>query len=470
MKPRITVEDRNRRMVTTNREEVRRDNTSRQKRVAVITFGCKVNQYESACILNKFQHKGYLPVSFREEADIYIINTCTVTNRTDYKSRNAIRQALARKNNSPETRVIVTGCYAQLNREHILAMGNIDLVVDNNHKGDIMSFLEEGESNFIANSEEFDTFNEQQTETLFNRSRAFIKIQDGCDYFCAYCAIPLARGKPRSRRPENVLAQIDKLFAVGYREFVLTGINLGLYGRDFCNDTQERDVGENIDNLASLLFRIENVEGVELIRLSSLEPQLIDERILGFIRKSSKLASHLHIPLQSGSDQILQAMNRPYTTGQFRELIEQIIILRPDTALGSDVILGLPGETEDLFRETLSLIEQLPLTYLHIFPYSRRPGTRAAVMPGIPTTAATSKRAAVMTELMKDKRKAYTEMLISKKVELKGILETERGNYWTALSDHYIRMYYKSNNCAKGDVISGIAFRKLYDGIEVVDR
>jgi len=457
-------------MTIKKRKEIKTEKISQQKRVAVITFGCKVNQYESACILNDFQHKGYHVVPFSAEADIYIINTCTVTNRTDYKSRHAIRQALERKAVRPGTKVIVTGCYAQLNREHILSMGDIDLLVDNNHKGEIKSMLQGKESDFIENPESFNTFSEQQTDTLFTRSRAFIKIQDGCDYFCAYCTIPLARGKPRSRRPDNVFSQIDRLLTEGYQEFVLTGINLGLYGRDFRQDPQEQSRAEEINNLASLLFRIENIEGVKLIRLSSLEPQLIDNQILDFIRKSKKLATHLHIPLQSGSDLILRNMNRPYSTGQFRELIEEIISIKPDIALGSDLIVGLPGESEELFQESFTFIEQLPLAYLHIFPYSRRPRTRAADMPGIPTAAITVKRCSITAGLMMEKRKGYREMLINRKAELSGILECERGNYWTALSDHYIRIYYKNRQGSKGDLIKGKASRELFDGIEVVDR
>ena len=431
------------------------------KKVAVATFGCKVNQYESACIANDFQLKGYDTVPFDQDADVYIINSCTVTGRTDYKSRNAIRYALEKKKKNARIKIIVTGCYSQLNREKILQMGEIDLVVDNNQKNRIYDYLDEHETSFGNDPALFTNFAEQYTDSLFERSRAFIKIQDGCDYFCSYCTVPLARGKPRSRKPENIISQIKQLTRNGYREFVLTGINLGLYGKD---------LPEGNINLTWILSEIEKIEEVEQLRLSSLEPQLISQDLIAFFAKSQKLCPHLHIPLQSGSDRILSDMGRPYNTKEYSHLLSELKRHIPDIALGSDVILGLPGETEIHFQETLSFIEKLPLVYLHIFPYSRRPGTKAAHMPGIPTSAEVKPRCDQLAGLMEKKRQQYLSFLVENKIKLSGVLEQKRGNHWTALSNHYVRIYLKSDKVSKGDLISCLAQRVLFDGIEVVDN
>jgi threonylcarbamoyladenosine tRNA methylthiotransferase MtaB len=432
------------------------------KKVSIATFGCKVNQYESACILHDFRQQGYETVSLTQEADIYIINTCTVTGRTDYKSRNAIRRALEKKREKPEVKIIVTGCYAQLHDERIREMGEIDLIVDNNNKDRIFSFLQENRHDFIADTSLFETFTEQKTGSLFERTRAFVKIQDGCDYFCAYCTVPLARGKPRSRKLEEIITQIGQLAENGYREFVLTGINLGLYGKDF----SEKDPY----SLVSLLNEIEKIEKVKKIRLSSLEPQLLNDSILEYFSQSRKLCPHLHIPLQSGSDEILQAMGRPYFKEDYLRLLMKIKAILPDAAIGSDLILGLPGENEELFQETLSFIDRLPLVYLHIFPYSRRPGTKAARMSGIPQTKEVKQRSVRLSQLMVRKRREYITYLLKERVKMAGILERKRGEYWTALSDHYLRLYLcpESDVWDKGDLITCIPKREIYDGLEVV--
>ena len=428
------------------------------KRVAIITFGCKVNQYESACILNDFGLQEYQVVPFTQEAEVYIINTCTVTGRTDYKSRNGIRHALDQKQKNPAAKIIVTGCYAQLNRDRIKDMGDIDLIVDNNRKDQIWNFLRDEEERFTEDPTLFRVYSEQSTEKLFERARAFIKIQDGCDYFCSYCTVPLARGKPRSRRPEKVLSQIELLVENGYQEFVLTGINLGLYGRDL--------TGEGF-SLAVILSRIEEIIGVKRIRLSSLEPQLITPELIEYFRISRKLAPHLHIPLQSGSDIILQKMNRPYKSAGFEQLLQQICQIIPGVAIGSDLILGFPGETEELFAETCSFVERLPLVYLHIFPFSRRPGTKASEMPDIPVSAIVKKRCAKIALIMEQKRQKYIKFLLANKFPLTGIMETKKGNYWTALSDHYIRIYYRNEEIKKGELVTAVAARELFTGIEV---
>ncbi|NQT64814.1 MAG: MiaB/RimO family radical SAM methylthiotransferase, partial [FCB group bacterium] len=267
------------------------------KKVAAITFGCKVNQYETSCIVDDFTQAGYQITEFDKPADIYIINTCTVTNRTDYKSRNAIRKALKQKQINPNVKVIVTGCYSQRKKKEIEKLGDVDLIVDNNSKSKIFEKIN-SETSIFSDINDQHNFDEMSTTKMLDNTRAFIKVQDGCDYFCAYCAIPYARGHSRSRKKNNILDQIQKLVDNGYKEFVLGGINLGLYG------------AESGYSLAKLLYEIEKIAGVELIRLSSIEPQLITDELLEYFTKSKKICHHFHIPLQVGCDELLSKMGR----------------------------------------------------------------------------------------------------------------------------------------------------------------
>ena len=249
-----------------------------KKKIAVQTFGCKINQYETACILDTFLEAGYQRVDFNQIADVYLINSCTVTNRTDFKSRNALRKALKVKEKYPQTIVIITGCYAQINMEQIKEIGDVDLIVDNNSKDKILQFIKTKDTNF-KDIFSYKEFAELSTDTMLDRSRAFLKIQDGCDFFCAYCTVPFGRGKPRSRDPQKVIEQVKSLVEHGFHEFVVGGVNLGLYGRD---------LDQTID-LAHLLKSMEQINGVEIIRLSSIEPQLFTDSLLDYIEESNKI-------------------------------------------------------------------------------------------------------------------------------------------------------------------------------------
>jgi threonylcarbamoyladenosine tRNA methylthiotransferase MtaB len=428
------------------------------KKIAVTTFGCKVNQYESACIIDDFKRKGYESVAFGEEADVYVVNSCSVTSRTDFKARNAIRKALEQKEKNINVKIVVTGCYAQMNRDKIYKMGAVDLVVDNNHKNDIISFVErEVRPEFIDDTSSFEYFTEQNTATLMDRERAFIKIQDGCDYFCTYCTISYARGKPRSRNLEDIMEQIKIFVTQGYQEVVLTGVNLGLYGRDL----------KSGENLLTVLNKLEAIEGLKKIRLSSLEPQLISEDLISFFAESEKVCPHFHIPLQSGSDKVLEDMRRPYTTADFRTLIEKITYKIPDVAIGTDIIFGFPTETDELFNETIRFVEGLPLVYAHIFPFSARPGTDGAKLLNNLSSNTVRERCTTAKEVFNRKREEYITRLISSKAILSGVIERKRSNYWTALSDHYIRIYLKNTDVQEGALVTGIATHKLLDGVEV---
>ena len=430
------------------------------KKIAAITFGCKVNQYETSCILNDFIEAEYKVVNFNQKADVYVINSCTVTNRTDYKSRNAVRKALQQKANNPKVKIVVTGCYSQRNRETIIELGPVDLIADNNEKSKIFKYIEK------ANLPSFDNlpvlnnkaeFDEIFTNSIQDHSRAFIKVQDGCDYYCAYCAIPYARGSSRSRKKENVLKQIEVLTKRGYWEFVLGGINLGLYG----HEKYEKYF------LADLLYDIEKIEGVQLIRLSSIEPQLFTDDLLMYFRNSTKICPHFHIPLQAGCDELLKSMGRKYTTSDFDAIIKKIKDIFPFVAIGIDVIVGLPGETEELFQKTLLFLTKLDYTYLHVFSYSRRPGTKAAEMTGQVHGNEMKKRSNILTRLSKEKTQDYIDRIISNKVELSGVIESKEGGFWTALSDHFVRVYLLNNDDLKKKHLHFKPIRRIFDGVEV---
>ena len=422
------------------------------KRVAIITYGCKINQYESACILDDFKSANYEIVPFGNEADVYIINSCTVTNRTDYKSRNSLRKALSQKATNPNVKIIVTGCYSQRNADEISKLGAIDLIVDNNKKEQIFQFLQQGGNCFenILNATEFA---ELSTNSMNDKTRAFVKIQDGCDYYCAYCAIPFARGHSRSRKRENVLNQVEKLAQNDYQEFVFGGINLGLYRQ------------ENDYSLADLLFDVEKIEGVKIIRLSSIEPQLFTDNLLAYFRKSKKIAPHFHIPLQVGCDELLLKMNRKYITSEFSNQIDKIREIFPNVAIGIDVIVGLPGETDVLFQETLKFLQNLDFTYLHVFSYSKRFGTKAAEMKGQIGGKTMKKRSNILTELSDKKKQKYIKKILLQRPILSGIVESEKDGWQTVLSDHFIRIYLKNEEHKRHCRFRIIG--KIFDGIEV---
>lgn len=405
-------------------------------RIAVATLGCKTNQSETAAILGQFE--AHQIVDFNQPADIYLINTCTVTNRTDYKSRYLIRKALAQKSKFPDAKVVVTGCYSQRSKEEVYSLGAVDLVVDNQNKLDLAKLLNTDGYRFqdIMTAQDFHYV--PQTG-MHERSRAFQKIQDGCDYYCSYCAVPYARGHNRSAALSDVLAQARLFVEGGYREIVLGGVNLGLY-RD--QDKTLKDVIQALDQ----------IRGLEIIRLSSLEPQLFDAQLLDVISSSGKVAPHFHIALQSGSDTVLKRMKRVYNTALVAELITNIKTRIPDAAIGFDVICGFPGETEAEFQATCDFLNSLPITYLHVFSYSKRKGTPAALMPNQIAGPQQHIRSNLLTSLSDAKKQAYTQYLIDNKIRIKGVIEDHTEGLATLLTDHYIRAY-KETDEASGSII-----------------
>lgn len=339
--------------------------------VAFYTLGCKVNFYDTEAIWQLFKNEGYEQVDFESTADVYLINTCTVTNTGDKKSRQIIRRAVRR---NPEAIIAVTGCYAQTSPAEIMAIPGVDLVIGTQDRDKIMPYIEQIQKdrqpiNAVRNIMKTREFEELDVPDFAERTRAFLKIQEGCNNFCTFCIIPWSRGLSRSRSPESVINQAKQLVAAGYKEIVLTGIHTGGYGDDL----------ENY-KLANLLWDLDKVEGLERIRISSIEASQITDEVIEVLQNSSKMCRHLHIPLQAGNDTVLKRMRRKYTTAEFAEKIERLHRIMPDVAITTDVIVGFPGETEEMYRDGYDFMEKVQFAEMHVFPYSKRTGTPAARM------------------------------------------------------------------------------------------
>lgn len=426
------------------------------KRAAIATLGCKVNQVESSSIAEQLSNLDYEIVGFRSPADLYIINTCTVTNRTDFKSRNLIRQALERKLKNPEVIIIVTGCYSQKERQEIVELGDIDLIVDNISKIDVKSWLDAKKYTIKdINSEPFMPW--ININEMHDRSRAFLKIQDGCDYFCSYCAVPMGRGKPRSLPFSKLQEQAETLIQNGYSELVLTGVNLGLY----CDQTNRIKLHHVVEYLASIDEKI-------LIRLSSIEPDLWSDDLLQKIAVHSNVCPHFHIPLQSGSDVILKNMGRRYSSETVVNLVHELNNLRQDCAIGFDMICGFPGETEGDYQQSLELVHNLDIAYMHVFGYSKRKGTEAATMHNPIHGIDISRRVKEMIAVAMHKTDEYITKLVKNQVELKGVVENQNNGVSTALSDHYIRIFQMEENLQKEEFMQGRGIKRYQDGILIM--
>ncbi|NLN85798.1 MAG: tRNA (N(6)-L-threonylcarbamoyladenosine(37)-C(2))-methylthiotransferase MtaB [Candidatus Cloacimonetes bacterium] len=420
------------------------------KRIAIATLGCKTNAYESAAIAAGFEQEKVQLVPFNSEADIYVINTCTVTGRTDFKSRNLIRKALAHKEKDPRVKVVVTGCFAQRVPHEIRELGDIDLIADNQNKADIAVLLEDADYVF-QDIMACENYHHRPVKGMLERSRAFQKIQDGCDFRCAYCAVPLGRGNSRSASYEDVVGQARIFAQNGYREIVLGGVNLGLYK-------------DGNRNLADVVEALQEIDGLEFIRLSSIEPELFHPDILRRVSRCEKLCPHFHIPLQSGSDSVLKRMGRSYDVAAFQNLIHRILQSFPNAAIGLDVIAGFPGESEAEFEATLRLLESLELAYLHAFTFSRRPGTAAFSLPGQISNHEKNRRVNLLTELSEQKKQGYIQKLVQKRIELRAVCETLSDGLASGLSDHYIRVFSPAT-VAPGELIRGRALQTQDEGI-----
>jgi threonylcarbamoyladenosine tRNA methylthiotransferase MtaB len=343
------------------------------KKIAIITLGCKVNQYESSSIGEMFRQKGYSVVSAKDEADIYLINTCTVTNLGDRKSRQLIRRAIK---TNPSALIVVTGCYSQTSSEEVLKIPGVNLVTGTSDRDKIVDLVanltKSSKVNAVMEADQFTKYQELPAVASTDRLRAFLKIQEGCDNFCSYCIVPYARGPLKSRDMENIIEEARKLITLGYTELILTGIHTGAYGRDLPDKM----------SLSRLLDTLLKIKGIDRLRLSSVEPMDIDNDLIELLAEGSPLCPHLHLPIQSGDDSILKAMGRNYSSVDILALVEKIKDRVTDISISTDIITGFPGEKDDNFINTLKLIKEAKFSFLHVFKYSPRKGTPAADLPG----------------------------------------------------------------------------------------
>jgi threonylcarbamoyladenosine tRNA methylthiotransferase MtaB len=397
------------------------------KKISFVTLGCKTNQFESAVMAEAARKEGYQVVSAGEAADICVINTCTVTARTDAESRRLIRRAL-REN--PAARIVVTGCYAQIAAEEISSMPGVALIIGNTEKRELPQLLRNlGEEQQIKVA---DISLVQETcllilETFAEHTRAFLQVQNGCNSRCSYCIVPHVRGPSRSVSLDDALKGIRTFARQGFQEVVLTGIHLGAFGLDLSPQT----------SLLELLSLAEREKIVPRLRLGSIEPTEISAELIDLIATGQTICPHLHIPLQSGDDGVLAAMNRPYTSGFFRKLVDTLTTAAPDLCLGTDIIAGFPGETEEAFERGYRFLETLPLAYFHVFPFSPRQGTPAATMPEQVPAAVIRKRAEALRNLSSSKKKGYFESFLGREV-LVLIQEKRKDGILKGLSRNYL--------------------------------
>lgn len=427
---------------------INKQNTGKILTAAVATLGCKVNQSESEGIIDELSALGMKIVPFEQTADIYIINTCTVTKKTDYQSRQLIHRAIRRNS---EANVIVTGCYAQRAPEEIYAIGGIRSILGNTEKElipDIVAKSKTDEKEIIVGDIRKEKFISGLWANVFSEhTRAFLKIQDGCDAFCSYCIIPYTRGTSRSLPTEKIMKRLASLAANGYREIVLTGIHLGIWGHDL----------HPREDLATLLKKIAEKRPVERIRLSSIEPRELNREMISLIKESDMFCRHLHIPLQSGSNKILKMMRRNYDTVFFRDLVTTLCESIPGIAIGIDVMAGFPGETDSAFAETSAMLEELPIAYLHAFPFSIRPGTPAAKMDQQIPENEKKGRVKRFREIGKAKQRKFAEKFIGKRIN---ILIEKRFDKNTGLpiglSDNYIPIAVYGDDFKANSIVSVI--------------
>lgn len=384
--------------------------------VAFYTLGCKVNQYDTEAMVELFQKNGYKVVNSSEIADVYVINTCTVTNLGDRKSRQFIRRA---KKNNPESIIVVVGCYAQIASEEVLEIEGVNLVIGTNERNKIVELVESVDINekinFVNNIMEVNEFEELSIEKVKGKTRAFLKIQEGCNQFCTYCIIPYARGPIRSRKIENIISEVKRLANNGFKEIVLTGIHIASYGKDLGNKS-----------LIDVIKEVHKIEEIERIRLSSVEPNLLTENFIEEIKSLSKFCHHLHLSLQSGCNETLKRMNRKYTTEQYRNTVLNLRKAIPDIAITTDIIVGFPGETDEEFNETYEFVKEIEFSQIHVFKYSPRKGTPAAKFKNQIHPDIKSFRSEKMIKLAGELTRKYCERFIGETLD---VLFEDRLNY-----------------------------------------
>ncbi len=440
------------------------------KKVALHNLGCKVNSYEIDVMQQMLQKNGYQIVEFEQKADVYIVNTCSVTSIADRKSRQMLHKA---KKNNPEAIVVAVGCYVQTGTEAILKDEGIDLAIGNNKKKELVDILEQFLKEKGMHTEDktlHDTtiidinhtkeYEEMTLEQTAEHTRAYIKIQDGCNQFCTYCIIPYARGRVRSRKKEDIIREIEGLVARGYKEVVLTGIHISSYGTDF---------GQA--GLLDLVQSLQEIEGLHRIRLGSLEPRIVTEEFATELAKLSKVCPHFHLSLQSGSLNTLKRMNRHYTPGEYLKGVEELRRAFENPAITTDVIVGFPGETEEEFEETRQFLENINLYEMHIFKYSIRKGTIAAKMPDQVPDQIKAERSDVLLEMEERQSREYRELYVGQEVSV--LFEEEKEilgeSYQIGHTKQYVKVAYKTKENLSNQIVSGKVTRLLTNDILLME-
>lgn len=418
------------------------------KRVALHTLGCRLNSSETGSIAQGFKERGYDIVEFGEQADVVFINTCTVTDAADSTCRNLIRKA---HGSSPEAKIVVAGCYAQMEPEKIAGMQGVDLVLGNSEKYKVFEYLDEEGENQIHVDKSWEFFG-AATTTADSHTRAFLKIQDGCNYVCAFCIIPFARGRSRAISIADAVVEAKKLVSNGFKEIVLTGVNIGEY---------EQNSGEKLHDLVASLLAI---DGLERFRLSSVEPNTITDELIEVLKSSPKVQDHFHLPLQSGDDEILKEMRRKYTVADYKRIINKLITAFPNAGIGADMIVGFPGETKEQFENTFNLARELPLTHFHVFPYSKRKNTTAARLESHIHHAEKKQRAKALLMFGDAKLNLFTEDQVGKKTKVLFERRNKHGLF-EGYSTNYIRVQVQTDLDLSNQIcevyLSGIENGKL---------
>lgn len=429
------------------------------KKAALHNLGCKVNAYETEAMQHLLEEAGYEIVPFTQKADVYVINTCSVTNMADRKSRQMLHKA---KKNNPDSIVVAAGCYVQTSEKEVLNDLLVDIVIGNDRKHDLVRLLEEYSLDSVNDTVDDINDGKHDFEELFidqtkEHTRAFIKVQDGCNQFCSYCIIPYARGRVRSRRFENVIAEVERLAANGFKEVVLTGIHLSSYGVDF----------EEATGLLELIQAVNAVKGIERIRLGSLEPKIVTEHFASELSKLDKICPHFHLSLQSGCDATLKRMNRKYTTKEYERGCELLRKYFVHPAITTDVIVGFPGETEEEFEQTKAYLEHIHFYEMHIFKYSKRKGTRAAVMPDQIDEQIKAARSEKLIALGHDMSKEFRKFYIGKNEEVlfeeKAVIGDKE--YFVGYTKEYVKVAKETAENLENQIVSGRISGMLTDEI-----
>ncbi len=422
--------------------------------VAFYTLGCKVNQYETEAMKELFEKAGYTIVEAEDKADVYVINTCTVTNLGDRKSRQFIRRA---KRNNPESIIAVVGCYAQIAPDEVLSIEGVNIILGTKDRNKVVEYVEQAKKsqekiNVVEDIMKTNEFEEMTIEKMQGKTRAYLKIQEGCNQYCSYCIIPYARGPIRSRKLEDIVHEIHRLEQHGFKEIVLTGIHIASYGKDLGKNT-----------LLDVIRSAHNAEGIQRIRLSSIEPTIMSEAFVEELSKLEKVCPHFHLSLQSGCDETLKRMNRKYTTDEYREVVNRLRKTWPDVSITTDIMVGFPGETEEEFEKTMAFVKEIQFSQIHVFKYSPRKGTPAADYPNQIDVSIKQIRSEKLIQLARESSIAFRKKFIGTSRHV--LFETasnELEGYYEGFTDNYLKIFCSSDTFPLEGKILKVKLEKIY--------